>query len=245
VRELTLQLVEDVVASRAPASPRPVLRDALLPRLERATTLDEVELAIHDVAKVAGRLGDTLVAAPDGPNTAPAAVERIIERMLSMQDALEQDVVVAADAMAARKALVAHETLRRLFALALRDAPDKAARADVPAAVVPSVRYLSDVALRLALLVAAIEHGVHRRTPLIAAVAQRAFETSQTLRRAARELGLDLTPWSDAPAAIRAKRVVDAAKVFWGSLNAEQQRTVDDAWGERVELATRWPLPSS
>jgi hypothetical protein len=73
----------------------------------------------------------------------------------------------------------------------------------------------------------------------------KAFETSQTHRRATREIGIDLTPWIDAPAATRAKRIMEAAKGFWGSLDDEQRRAVDEAWGERVEFPPRWPQLSS
>jgi hypothetical protein len=60
-----------------------------------------------------------------------------------------------------------------------------------------------------------------------------------------REVGFDLTPWTDAPAAIRARRILEVANGFWGSLDNEQRRAIDEAWGERVELPPRWHgLPS-
>ena len=246
VDELTLRLVEDVVSSwLRPSVPHPI-RDELLPRLEQARTLEEAELAIRDAADVLGWLGDVLVAAPDGQPLARKAIERAVPRMLAMQDRLEQLVAAAVDTVTARKAIVAHETLRRFLTIGLLDMKLGATSSVAsPAAVVPTATYLSEIALRLVLLVAAIEHLASRRAPLLDALAQRAFETSQTFRRAAREIGIDLTPWADAPAATRAKRILDAAKGFWSSLNAEQRRAVDEAWGERVELSPRWPLPSS
>lgn len=247
VDELTLQLVEEVVTSQlSPSVPHPI-RDELLPRLGQARTLGEAELAIHDAAKVLGWLGDALVAEPDGQQLARKALERIVPRMLPMQDSLEQVVEAAADTIAARKTIVAHETLRRFLTLSLREAKHgpPPPHAELPVAAVPTVKYMSEVALRLALLVAAIEHLASQRAPLLAALAQRAFETSQTFRRATREIGIDLTPWADAPAATRAKRILEAAKVFWNSMNTEQRHAIGEAWGERVELQPRWALPSS
>jgi hypothetical protein len=60
-----------------------------------------------------------------------------------------------------------------------------------------------------------------------------------------RELGFDLTPWTDAPPAIRARRILEAASGFWSSLDNEQRSAIDEAWGERVELPLRWPQPPS
>ena len=223
------------------------IRDELLPRLEQARTLDEAELAIHDAAKVLGWLGDALVAEPDGQQLARAALERTVPRMLAMQDSLEQVVEAAADVVSARKTVVAHETLRRFFAISFHEAERRppSPRAELPPTLVPTVKYVSEVALRLALLVAVIEYLAPRGAPFLGALAQRAFETSQTFRRATREMGIDLTPWADAPAATRAKRILEAAKIFWSSLNPEQRRAVDEAWGERAELPPRWALPSS
>lgn len=244
--ELTLQLVEDVVASRIPASVPHPIRDELLPRLVQARTLDEAERAIRDAAKVLGWLGDALVAEPHGQELARKALERTVPRMLAMQDGLEQAVEAAADAIAARKTIVAHETLRRFLTISLHEANSGSpSHSELPSPAVPTVKYLSEVALRLALLVAAIEHLAPQRAPVVTALAQKAFETSQTFRRATRELGIDLTPWADAPAATRTKRILEAAKVFWSSLDTEQRRAIDEAWGERVELPPRWPLPSS
>jgi len=93
--------------------------------------------------------------------------------------------------------------------------------------------------------VVVIEHLVARDHSLVAPLADKAFETSQTLRRAAQGLGIDLTPWADAPAATRLKRIMEAARGFWGALDDDQRRTVGEAWGERVELPPQWPLPSS
>jgi hypothetical protein len=91
----------------------------------------------------------------------------------------------------------------------------------------------------------AIEHLVARDSALVVPLADKAFETSQTLRRAMRDVGIDLTPWIDAPTAVRARRIIEAAKGFWSSLSDEQRRVVDEAWGERVEFPPRWPQPAS
>jgi hypothetical protein len=91
------------------------------------------------------------------------------------------------------------------------------------------------VAVRLALLVVALEHLGGRGGAPVAPLADKAFETSQTLRRAMQDIGVDLTPWVDAPPATRTKRILEAANGFWSSLNDDQRRAVDEAWGERVE----------
>jgi hypothetical protein len=101
-----------------------------------------------------------------------------------------------------------------------------------------------DLVLRLAMLVVALEHLTAGGGALIAPLADKAFETSQTLRRAVRELGIDLTPWLDAPASTRVRRIADAARGFWDTLDDEQRRAVGEAWGERVELPSQWPPPS-
>jgi hypothetical protein len=247
VDELTLHLVEEVVTSQLPPSVPHPIRDELLPRLGQARTLEDAELAIHDAARVLGWLGDALVGEPDGQQLARKVLERTVPLMLLTQDSIEQVVDAAAGAITARKTIVAHETLRRFLMIGLRAAKPgpPLPRAELPPAALPTMKYMSEVALRLALLVVAIEHLAPQRVPLLSALAQRAFETSQTFRRATREMGIDLTPWADAPAATRAKRILEAAKVFWNSLNTEQRRAVDEAWGERVELLPRWPLPSS
>jgi hypothetical protein len=171
------------------------------------------------------------------------ALARAVPQMLAIQDALERALEVAAGAVTARKFIVAHETLRRFLAVCLQ-APRGDGRVEIPTAVMPSVDYMRGVALRLALLVVALEHLVARGSALVVPLADKAFETSQTFRRASREIGIDLTPWTDAPAATRTRRIVEAAKGFWSSLDDEQRRAVEEAWGERVELAPRWPPPS-
>ena len=241
-----LQLVEEVTASRAPASASHPIRDELFPKLDSARSINEVEKVIHDAGKALSWIGQALYADRDGEPLVRDAAVRVIPKMLSVQDELEQALGATAGAVAARKAIVAHETLRRFFAVCLH-APRTSAvpRIEIPAAVMPPIDYLREVALRLALLVIAVEHLVASRSALLAPLADKAFETSQTFRRATRELGIDLTPWLDAPAVTRTKRIMEAARGFWGSLNDEQRRAVDEAWGERVELVPRWPLPSS
>lgn len=246
VDQPTLRLVEEVTASRAPASVSHPIRDELFPKLDGALTINEVDKVIHDAGKALSWLGQAFYADRDGEQLIRDAAARVTPKMLDVQDELEQALGAAAGAIAARKAVVAHETLRRFFTVCLH-APRTAAvdRVEIPAAVVPPIEYMREVALRLALLVIAIEHFAANRNALLAPLADKAFETSQTFRRAAREIGIDLTPWLDAPAATRTKRIMEAAKSFWGSLNDEQRRAVDEAWGERVEFPPRWPVPSS
>ncbi|HEX7840517.1 MAG TPA: hypothetical protein VF469_23725 [Kofleriaceae bacterium] len=151
-------------------------------------------------------------------------------------------IEVASGAIAARKVLVAQETLRRFFAVCAQAPGDRTA---LPLATMSSRDYVRGVALRLAVLIVAVEYLAAGGSVLVAPLADKAFETSQTLRRAMREVGFDLTPWTDAPAAIRARRILEAANGFWSALDHEQRRAVGEAWGERVELPPRWPqLPS-
>jgi hypothetical protein len=243
VDEPTLQLVEDAVASRAPASlPHPI-RNELFPRLDKARTIEDAEQVIHDAGLALAWLGNALVADAGNEQLVHDALARAVPQMLAIQDALERALEVAAGAVTARKFIVAHETLRRFLAVC-RKAPRGDGRVEIPTAVMPSVDYMRGVALRLALLVVALEHLAARGSALVAPLADKAFETSQTFRRASREIGIDLTPWTDAPAATRTRRIVEAAKGFWSSLDDEQRRAVEEAWGERVELAPRWPPPS-
>ena len=93
----------------------------------------------------------------------------------------------------------------------------------------PPLEYMREVAVRLALLVLALEHLLEHGT-LLAPLADKAFETSQMLRRAAQGIGFDLTPWLDAPPAMRQKRIMEAASGFWGVLDDDQRRAVDEAW---------------
>jgi hypothetical protein len=245
VDEPTLQLVEDAVASRTPASVPHPIRNELFPRLDKVQTIEDVELVIHDAGLALAWLGNALVADVNSEQLVRDALARAVPQMLAIQDALERALDVAAGAVTARKFIVAHETMRRFFAVCLQAPPgDGGGRVEIPTAAMPSIDYMRGVALRLALLVVALEHMVVRGSALVAPLADKAFETSQTFRRAMREIGIDLTPWTDAPAAIRARRIVEAAKGFWSSLNEEQRRAVDEAWGERVELAPRWPPPS-
>lgn len=242
----TLQLVEEVTASRAPvAVPNPI-RDELFPKLDKALSINEIERVIHDASKPLAWLGKALVGDKDGEQLVRDVLARVLPRMLDVQDELVQAAAAVASPLEARKAVIAHETLRRFFAVCMQ-APrsPSAERVEIPAVVMPPLEYMREVALRLALLVIAVEHLVAHGSALLGAVADKAFETSQTFRRATREIGIDLTPWLDAPAATRAKRIMEAAKGFWGSLNDEQRRAVDEAWGERVEFPPRWPQPSS
>jgi hypothetical protein len=246
VDERTLQLVEDAVASRAPASVRHPIRDELFPQLDEAQTVEEAEKAIHDAARALSWLGDALVADAPGEPQVGDALACTVPQMLAIQDELERKIGTAVGEVTARKAIVAQETLRRFFVAGVqaprRESSDPVA---IPIDAKPSIDYMRDVALRLALLIIAVEHMVARGSVLVASLADKAFETSQTLRRATRAVGSDLTPWIDAPAATRARRIVEAAKGFWNSLTDEQRRAVDEAWGERVELSPRWPQPSS
>jgi hypothetical protein len=240
VDEPTLQLVEDAVASRAPASVTHPIRNELFPRLDKARTIEEVEQVIHDAGLALAWLGNVLVADANGEHLVHGALVRAVHQMLAIQDALERAVDAVAGAVTARKFLVAHETLRRFLAVCLQESRGHG-RVDIPTAAMSSIDYMGTVALRLALLVVALEHLALEGSALVAPLADKAFETSQTFRRASREIGIDLTPWTDAPAATRARRIVEAAKGFWSSLDDEQRRAVEEAWGERVELASRWP----
>jgi hypothetical protein len=152
----------------------------------------------------------------------------------------------AIGSVAARKALVAHETLRRFLAVcALAPRGEGREHREISSAAKPPIEYVRGVAVRLALLVVALEHLVARESALLAPLADKAFETSQTLRRATQDLGVDLTPWIDAPPATRAKRIMEAAHGFWSSLDDDQQHAVGEAWGERVELPPQWQPPRS
>lgn len=242
--EPTLQLVEQAVASRAPASAPHPIRAELFPRLDRASTIDEVERALHEAGRSLAWLGDALVAEPEGQALVHRALARVLPQMLSLQDALEA-ALEQVGSIAARKALLAHETLRRFFAECARAVPGAGERVEVPSAARPSIDFLRGVALRLALLVVSLEHLVARGSALVGPLADKAFETSQTFRRAMRELDVDLTPWLDAAPPIRARRIIEAARGFWDALDDEQRRAVGEAWGERVELPPRWPPPSS
>jgi hypothetical protein len=246
VDQPTLQLVEEVTASRIPAPVSNPIRDELFPKLEKAQGIQEIERVLHDASTTLTWLGQALIADTDGEQLVRDGLARVVPKMLAVQDDLEHAVAATSSPLAARKAIAAHETLRRFFAVCIqapRSAP--AERVALPAAAMPPLEYMREVALRLALLVIAVEHLVVRGSALLAPLADKAFETSQTLRRATREIGIDLTPWIDAPAATRAKRIMEAAQGFWGALDDEQRRAVDEAWGERVEFPPRWPQPSS
>jgi len=242
VGKLTLQLVEDAIVSRTPASALDPIRNELFPRLEHARTIEDAEEAIHGAATSLTWLGDVLVPDQlDGESRHDALVQAL-PRMLAIQDELERVIEAASGAIAARKVLVAQETLRRFLAVCARAPRDLTA---LPFTTMSSRDYVRGVALRLAVLIVAVEYLAAGGSVLVAPLADKAFETSQTLRRAMREVGFDLTPWTDAPAAIRARRILEAASGFWSSLDNEQRRAVDEAWGERVELPSRWPqLPS-
>jgi hypothetical protein len=245
VKEPTLQWVEDAVAGRAPASVAHPIRDALFPRLDKARTLEDAEKVIHDAAHALPWLGAALVEDAAAEQLQRDAVVRALPRMLTIQDDLERLIEATFDAVTARKAILAHETFRRLLAVCA-DAPrSDSGITQIPAAVKPSIDYMRDVALRLALLIVAVERLIDRASALVPALADKAFKTSQTLRHFLQEFGIDLTPWLDAPPQTRAKRILEAAKGFWDSLNDEQRRAVGEAWGERVELPLRWPPPSS
>jgi hypothetical protein len=242
VHEATLQLVKEVVGSRV--SSTKTIEGELFPGLDRARSLDAAEAAVHEAMRALPWVGNALVVDVAREELARRALERAVPGMLALQDDLERAVEGVADVASARKVLIAHETLRRFLSAGLEVRPT-ARPVEVPAAVVPPLEYMRGIALRLALLVVAIEHLLTTQPGLIADLAHKAFETSQTFRRATRELGLDLTPWADAPPATRARRIIEAARGFWSSLGQEQRRAVDEAWGERVEMPPRWPLPSS
>jgi hypothetical protein len=243
--EPTLRLVEEAVASRAPASGSHPISDELLPRLDTARTLEEAEQVIHDAGRALAWLGHALVADPEREQLLHDALARAIPQMLAIQEGLERALVAAVDKVAARKAIVAHETLRRFLAVCMQAPRDDGGEHEIPIAARPPIEYMREVAVRLALLVMAIEHCCGRGSALVAPLAGKAFETSQTLRRTMQGIGVDLTPWADAPTATRAKRIMEAANGFWSSLNDDQRRAVGEAWDERVELPPRWPpLPS-
>lgn len=241
--EPTLHLVEEAVASRASASGSQPIGNALFPRLDQARTIEETEKVIHDAGQSLAWLGDALVADTLREPLLRDAIARAIPQMLAIQDGLERMLGAAIGKLAARKALVAHETLRRFFAVCVR-APRSEPR-ELPDAAKPSTEYMRGVAVRLALLLVAIEHLVGRGSELLATLADKAFETSQTFRRATQSIGVDLTPWTDALPATRVKRIMEAASGFWSSLDDDQRRAVGEAWGERVEMPPSWPPPPS
>lgn len=244
--ESTLYFVEEAVGSRALASVSHPIRSELFPRLDQAGTIDEAEKVIHDAGQSLAWLGDALVAEPEREPLLRDALARAVPQMLAIQDDLERVLGIAVGTVAARKAIVAHETLRRFFAVCVQ-APRREGyeHLEISSAARPPIEYMRGVALRLALLVVALEHLVGRGSTLLAPLADKAFDTSQTLRRATQDLGIDLTPWLDAPPATRVKHIIEAANGFWGSLDDDQRRAVGEAWGERVELPPRWQPPSS
>jgi hypothetical protein len=245
VDEPTLYLVEEAVASRAPASVSHPIRDELFPRLDSARTLEAAEKAIHDAGRALAWLGDVLVTDPGHGQLLRDALARAVPQMLAFQDDLEHVLGAAVGRVAARKALVAHETLRRFFAVCVRAPGGERHDRELQGAAKAPIEYMRGVAVRLALLVVALEHLAGRASALLAPLADKAFETSQTFRRATQDLGLDLTPWTDAPPATRAKRIMEAATGFWSALDDDQRRAVGEAWDERVELSPRWPPPPS
>jgi hypothetical protein len=230
MEELTLQVVEDVAANGGSSSG---LRSGMLPRLERARSMDEAEAAIRAALDALPWFGDTTLT----PNTRRSIRDRV-QQMLAAQDEIEARIATVTDAVTAQQVLVAHETLRRVMAFAVVDEPRPPP--PLPPFLTPPLEFVATVGRRLVLLVVALEHlaraGKHE---LLAELANKAFETSQTLRRAFRSCGGDLTPWADAPAAIRARRISESARTFWNGLSAEQQHAIDDALGERVEIP--WP----
>lgn len=244
--DLTLQIVEDVAAGSPGAFPT-TIRAVLLPQLERARSISEAEAAIRACLDSVPWIGDTGI----GDAAIREARDRGGERMLAMQDAIELLVTNAADAVTAREVLVAHETLRRLLVVSLRveamDASQRPeAKRDVPGVLLPFFEYVRTVSVRLVLLIVSIEHLANRGPNLIIAeLANKAFETSQTLRRTLSSAGIDLTPWADAPAETRARRIAESARVFWNNLTNEQRTAVDEALGERVEIPPRWPRQPS
>jgi hypothetical protein len=248
----TLHLVEQAVASQAPASGSHPIGDALLPRLDRARTLEEVEQVIHGAGHALAWLGDALVAGPEHEPHLRDSMARAVPQLLALQDGLERLLEAEIGKVAARKAIVAHEILRRFLSVCaqaprsgdgdLSNLSDPSARSGVAQPSLESMRW---IAVRLALLVLALEHLRGQGSALLAPLADRAFDTSQTFRRAAQSIGLDLTPWLDAPPATRWKRIMEAASGFWGALDDDQRRAVGEAWDERVELPPRWQPPSS
>jgi hypothetical protein len=246
MNELTLHLVEEAVASRAPASVSHPIRNELFPRLDQARTVDEAEKVIHDAGQALAWLGDALVTNPAGEQLLRDAMARAVAQMLTIQDGLERMLGAAIGNVAARKALVAHETLRRFLAVCgLAPRGEGREHHEIPSAAKPPIEYVRGVAVRLALLVVALEHLALRESALLAPLADKAFETSQTFRRATQDLGIDLTPWIDAPPTTRAKRIMKATHGFWSSLDDAQRHAVGEAWDERVELPPQWPPPLS
>jgi hypothetical protein len=244
--EPTLHLVEEAFASRAPASVSHPIRNELFPRLDQARTLDEAEQVIHDAGQALGWLGDALVMNPESEPLLRDTMARAVAQMLTIQDGLERVLGATIGSVAARKALVAHETLRRFLAVCVLAPRSEGSRhRELPSAAQPPLEYMRGVAVRLALLVVALEHLAQRGSALLAPLADKAFETSQTLRRSTQDLGVDLTPWIDAPPATRAKRIMEAAHGFWSSLDDDQRHAVGEAWGERVELPPQWQPPRS
>src|SRR5262249_30627216 len=115
--EPTLRLVEAAVASQAPASAPHPIRDQLFPQLDRARTLEDAEKAIHGAGQELAWLGAALVADPQGEQLLREAVASVVPQMLTVQDELEQTLRAAVGSVAARKAIVAQETLRRFLAI--------------------------------------------------------------------------------------------------------------------------------
>jgi hypothetical protein len=233
----TLHLVEQAVARQAPAAGAHPIGDALFPRLDYASSLDEVEQAIHGAGHALVWLGDMLVTDPEREPHPRDALARAASQLLALQDGLERLLEAEVGKVAARRAIVAHETFRRFLAVCAQ-APHASSGdpLDRSGAAKPPLEYMREVAVRLALLVLAIEHLLGHGSAFLAPLADKAFETSQTFRRAAQGIGLDLTPWLDAPPAKRWKRIMEAASGFWGALDDDQRRAVDEAWSERVEL---------
>lgn len=235
----TLRWIEEAVASQALAAGAHSIGDELFPRLDHARSLEELEQTIHRVGQDLAWLGDALVVGPERAPSERDAMARAAPGLLALQDRFERLLEAEIGKVGARKALVVHETLRRFQAACAQPPRGDSEQVGLSGAARPSLDYIRGIAVRLALLVLALEHLAERHSPLLAPLADRAFETSQTLRRAAQALGLDLTPWLDAPPATRWRHITEAARGFWGALDEDQRRGVGEAWSERVDL----PLP--
>ncbi len=243
--EPLLQLLDAVreTTSRAPASPDPI-RDTFLPSIRKATSLDDSEALLHaattNLQWLSSKLAQDLSVSRSGLRE---HFDRTASLLLDYQDQLRDSVAKEAGEAPAQQTLLAQETFRRFL---VEGRPQHApvpgdAKTSMSGVAQPTLEYLLAVALRLALLVLAIEHlaSQKRRELLLRGLANKAFETSQTLRGLVQELNFDLTPWLDVPAT-RARRIAESASSFWNSFTPEDQKAVAEAWAEPVDLSAKW-----
>lgn len=216
---------------------------AILANLEHADSAAEFERSIALTTSETRVLIDRFLGKGRLGALEKKLVETVAAEMLANQDRLFAVVDDGAGELAARGWLIAAETLRRLLRVVAGFLADPAIMNGAPpspaevAPFEPSIQFFVATAGRLLMLTLAIEHLCTRGRPqLVSELARKAFETSQTLRHLASDLGFDLTPWLDAPAELRARRIADAAQAIFERIPRERLDDVRDAWNTRTKL---------